>query len=277
MKNVISIFAFVALLIGTLGGCSTDVPVRQNPVDGAAMVFVSQGEFPMGDDDDDIKIDNPSHTVRLSDYWIYKNLVTVAQYKKFCSATGHTMPPEPVYNGNHFNPLWSKEDHPIVNVTWDDAMAYAKWAKADLPTEAQWEKAARGTDGLAYPWGDNWDSSKCQCSSSSPGDSGGTAPVGTYPSGASPYGCLDMAGNVYQWCKDWYVQDYWESNRGTDPRGPESGTERVARGGSWVWAESKYSVLFRTAFRGRYPPSSLSDKNVAVGFRCVVNTPNNGG
>jgi len=95
-----------------------------------------------------------------------------------------------------------QDDHPIVNVSWDDAVAYAKWAGAALPTEAQWEKAARGTDGRQYPWGNDWDAAKFV--SSFGGNAGGTKPVGSCPDGISPYGALDMAGNVWEWCADWY-------------------------------------------------------------------------
>jgi formylglycine-generating enzyme required for sulfatase activity len=202
--------------------------------------------------------------VRLSGYWIYKNLVTVGQYSKFCAVTGHPMPPEPVFNGNHFNPGWSKGDHPIVCVTWDDAVAYAQWAHADLPTEAQWEKAARGTDGRKYPWGDKWDPDKCRCSSTNWGDSGGTSPVSSYRSGASPYGCMDMAGNAFQWCKDWYDPDYWKRDHGLDPEGPPNGDLRAMRGGSW---DRNYPPFFRTAYRGC---SSAPTVDIAYGFRCAV-------
>jgi sulfatase modifying factor 1 len=245
----------IPLLIYRFWGSQAD-DVRVNPKDGADMVFIPAGPFKMGDVD---RSDNPRHTVTLSGYWIYKNVVTVKQYLKFCAATGHAKPSAP-----SFDPNWSKEDHPIVNVSWDDAKAYCDWAGVRLPTEAEWEKAARGTDGRKYPWGDAWDASKAWCSKSSFGDAGGTTAVGKY--GISPYGLSDMAGNVWQWCADWYDADYWKSDHGADPTGPTSGSFRVLRGGSWDNVNPGY---FRSASRGR-DASGLS----LLGFRGAITTIN---
>jgi formylglycine-generating enzyme required for sulfatase activity len=257
--------------------------IKVNTIDGADMVYIPSGEFKMGDNDIS---DNPRHTVKLSGYWMYKNLVTVGQYNAFCKATGRQMPKEPpgscpvfgqdstgnpisyitTGGGANFNPNWSKEDHPIIDVTWDDALAYAQWAHADLPTEAQWEKAARGTDGRKYPWGDNFDTSKLWCSKKELFDSGGTHSVGEL--GISPFGCTDMAGNVSQWCKDWYDADFWEGTRatGTDPQNMTEDTAKphVMRGGSWDYAQANW---LRSASRNSARPS-MSFNN--CGFRCAV-------
>jgi formylglycine-generating enzyme required for sulfatase activity len=186
---------------------------------------------------------------------MYKNLVTVAQYRRFCEATGRSMPDAPGWG-------WH-DDHPIVNVSWDDARAYAKWAGVSLPTEAQWEKAARGTDGREYPWGNDWDASKCVNSvgSNSPG---GTKAVGSCPAGASPYGGLDMAGNVWEWCADWYGSGYYASSPGRNPAGPASGETRVLRGGSWLYGNA---TLFRSANRNYLIPSLRLNY---LGFRCAA-------
>ena len=211
-----------------------------NPKDGAEMIFIPPGPFLMGDDDQD---DNPRHTVMLSGYWMYKNDVTVSMYRKFCDETGRKMPDAPSWG-------W-KDDHPIVNVTYDDAKAYCQWAGVHLPTEAQWEKAARGSVGYKYPWGNDWDGSRLQHSNSTFGDANSTASVGSFSSGASPYGCLDMAGNIWQWCTDWYDKDYWKGDHGKDPSGPSSGDSRVLRGGSWLNHNTWY---FRAASRVYYAP-----------------------
>ena len=187
--------ARLASLTVATSATTPGVITRSNPKDGAVMVYVPAGEFLMGSTDGKVN-DNerPQHKVYLTGYWMYKCPVTVAQYRKYCHATGRQMPEQPV---------WSQDDHPIVNVNWHDAADYAHWAGVALPTEAQWEKAARGTDGRVYPWGNDWDSAKCVNAT------GGTKPVGSCSAGASPYGALDMAGNVWQWCADWYAADYY--------------------------------------------------------------------
>lgn len=195
-----------------------------NPKDGAKMVWVPSGNFLMGDDTGS-ECEKPQHTVYLGGYWIYKYEVTVAQYRKFCAATGEHMPCAPEWGWN--------DDSPIVISSWDEADAYARWADARLPTEAEWEKAARGTDGRRYPWGNDWDKSRCNSWESGLSR---TASVGSYPSGASPYGCQDMAGNVWEWCQDWYDSSYYSRTPAggwNDPQGPSSGSYHVLRGGSW--------------------------------------------
>ena len=190
------------------------------------MVLIPAGKFLMGDYDQ--SYNNPRQTVDLTDYAIYKNVVTVEQYAAYCKAERKKMPKHP-----SFNPNWSKKDHPIVNVTWEEARAYAQWAGGDLPSEAQWERAARGTEGRKYPWGDTFDSSKLWCSKEKVGDAGGTTAVGKY--GVSPAGCTDMAGNVWQWCLDWYDDKFWE-NKLSQVINPVNVTVtewRARRGGSW--------------------------------------------
>ena len=261
----------IALLLCIMAGCKPAAPVnaripapatapikiRINPKDGAEMVYVPAGQFTMGDNDMNKSLhDCPQHKVYLDAFWIYKNLASVAQYRKFCKATGRKMPDPPDWG-------W-KDDHPIVNVTKDDAKAYCDWAGASLPIEAQWEKAARGTDGRKYPWGNQWDPGKLQCSKKDLGDAGSTAPVGSYPGGASPYGCLDMAGNVWQWCADWYDESYYAKSPARNPTGPATGADRVMRGGSWI---IDFVRNFRCADRVR----NLPDVRIGlIGFRCVV-------
>lgn len=227
---------------------------RVNPKDGAEMALIPAGEFLMGDDDIS---DNPRRAVRLSGYWMYKKPVTVGQYKKFCQDTARKMPDAP-----SFNPDWVKEDHPIVNVSWEDAQAYCTWAGTRLPTEAEWEKAARGTDGRKFPWGNEFDNSKLWSSVNE--KRCGTVPAGTYADGVSPYGILDMAGNVWQWCADWYDTDYRRTAPATDPKDMCAGQYRVLRGGSWYFFNQG---VFRSAYRERYTPDY---KDNTYGFRCAL-------
>jgi formylglycine-generating enzyme required for sulfatase activity len=226
-----------------------------NPNDGAEMVWVPAGTFTMGSTDADNQAagdEKPAHTVYLDGYWIYKTEVTVGQYKKFCAATGHAMP--------NLADGFSDDDHPIVDVSWNDAQAYCAWAGVKLPTEAQWEKAARGTDGRIYPWGNEFSTSKAWTKESGATH---TAPVGSFPDGASPYGCLDMAGNVCEWCQDWYGKDYYASSPSSNPTGPGYAEGRVLRGGSW-FSDSFYC---RCANRDDPDPSLTLD---IYGFRCVA-------
>jgi formylglycine-generating enzyme required for sulfatase activity len=231
--------------------------IRINPKDGAELVWIPPGEFTMGTNDaTSFKPEGPSHKITLDGYWIYRNVVTVAQYRKYCEATGRKMPDAPKWG-------W-KDDHPMVYVTWKEAVKYCDWAGAQLPTEAQWEKAARGEDGRRYPWGDTWDAEVARASKIKPGSAGSTAPAGSFPKGASPYGVLDMAGNVFQWCSDWYDPEYYQRSPQKNPTGPETGMERVIRGGGWNIHIPNY---LRTTMRFRYEPDIAGHNG---GFRCVV-------
>lgn len=211
-----------------------------NAIDGSEMILIPAGEFIMGSDDGE-ENEKPVHAVYLDSYEIGKYPVTVAQYRKFCEATGRRMP-----NAPHWD--W-KDEHPIRDVTWDDAEAYCKWAGGRLPTEAEWEKAARGTDGRTYPWGDTWDKNKC---ANQDLNLTSTVSVGSYPAGASPYGCMDMAGNEWEWCADWYDDNYYMTSPSRNPRGPSSGCYRVLRGGGWHLYDSNPRCAYRTGFYPNY-------------------------
>lgn len=278
MRSLIQKAGFVAqvsllgiFVIGNLLGCTktyentkgvappvtveTEKPAvirKRNPKDGAEMVLIPAGKFLMGDADIS---DNVRHTVELTDYYIYKDVVTVGQYEAYCKATGAKMPFAPNFDAN-----WSKKDHPIVNVTWAEARTYAKWAGGDLPSEAQWERAARGTDGRKYPWGDEFDKSKVWDYLS---ESVGTGPVGVR--GITQEGLSDMSGNVWQWCLDGYGKDYWGSNSShvVNPVNVTVCMERVLRGGSWSGNDP---VFFRCAFRNGDIPDGRTNYN---GFRVV--------
>lgn len=215
------------------------------------MVLIGAGEFLMGSPDGEGNEDeHPRHTVYLAAYHICRYPVTNGQFARFISETGYDA-------GNKWKSSVNagEENHPVVHVSWIDAMAYCRWAGGTLPTEAQWEKAARGTDGRIYPWGNTWDQTLCHMNSK------GTTAVGAYPGGASPYGIMDMAGNVWEWCSDCYAVSYYRCSPLKDPEGPVSGKWRVVRGGSWGQASPSH---FRCAARKwQYPDS----RNNSTGFR----------
>jgi len=231
-------------------------------------IRIPAGKFLMGSDPkkdrEAYSDEQPQHTVELPEYWIGRAPVTNAQYAAFVLAGGGKAPPH--WRNNR--PPQNKLDHPVVNVSWEDAVAYCAWLgrqtgqKIGLPTEAHWEKAARGTDGRIYPWGiQKPDAQRCNYYGSKVGD---TTPVGRYsPAGDSPYGCVDMAGNVFEWCADWFDASYYAKSPASDPSGLASGEYRVVRGGSWY----NNTRNVRAAIRFRYAPGvRINDQ----GFRCLL-------
>lgn len=239
------------------------------------MIYIPAGSFQMGNNGSEpysYPHELPQHSVYLSGYWIGKYEVTRGEYAQFMAAGGYSNPaywsaegwswrlaaksrnPEvgpprtqPSYWGAvqdwGTGSFTQTDQHPVVGVTYYEAEAFCNWAGGHLPTEAQWEKAARWTGSYpnVYPWGNTWNQEYCNNRYDSNPAGGGyqkyqTAPVGSYPSDASPYGCQDMAGNVWEWCKDWYSPSYYSQTPPggwIDPQGPESGSYRVLRGGSW--------------------------------------------
>ncbi len=233
--------------------------IRTNPKDGVDMVFVHEGVYHLGDSD---RLDNPPHRVHIGGFWIYRTSVTVSQYRLFCNETARLLPQEPPWG-------WH-EDHPIVNASWSDAFGYAAWADAALPIEAQWEAAARGMEGHAFPWGNVWGTTACVHSATATGDLGSTKPVVSHGHGASPCGAMDMAGNVWEWCTDVYsgeIATLDVSHPHIHVENSGVGAERhVLRGGAW---NLFVPVVFRAAFRG-HAPSLPGGMTHNVGFRCVV-------
>jgi len=206
-------------------------------------VFVSAGSFMMGSEGGTDN-EQPVHEVTLDAFWIDRTEVTNAQYAA-CVDDGACDPPgnsSSDTRGSYYgNPEYA--DYPVIHVSWDDAAAYAAWAGGRLPTEAEWEYAARGPESLEYPWGNTFDGERLNfCDANCPFDPrnsswddghADTAPAGSYPEGASWAGALDMAGNVWEWTNDWYDSDYYTRSPGNNPTGPETGQYRALRGGSW--------------------------------------------
>ena len=220
-------------------------------LDGAELVFIPEGAAILGADDG-APDEQPSVRVAISAYLIDRHEVTVAQYIRFCDATGRPLPTQPATGGLR---------HPVVNVSWNDADAFARWAKRRLPTEAEWERAARGPSGNAFPWGAADDAAKRNGPGSEDGWPG-MAPCGSILSGQSPFGVIDAIGNAWEWCADWYSKDAWRTGTGPDPQGPSAGTDRVTRGGSFLLGPP-----MRASFRNRAAPSVRFED---LGFRCVL-------
>ena len=220
---------------------------------GLEWVMVPAGEFTMGGNA--YSHERPIHQVHLSEYQIARHPVTNAQYELFVKAKSYVVPKH--WKNRKIPP--GKENHPVVYVSWEDVRAFCAWAGVCLPTEAEWEKAARGTDGRKYPWG-NEPPTRELCNFN--GYVGDTTPVGRYPKGASPYGALDMAGNVWEWVNDWYDEKYYSVSPAKNPQGPATGLFRVLRGGSW---DNNVDVV-RSAYRdGSNPDGWIFN----FGFRCV--------
>jgi len=231
--------------------------------DGSVMVFVPAGWFVMGSTEDDPQADDdedPQHDVMLDGFWIDRTEVTNGQYKQ-CEAAGACTAPYPTssYSRAEYYRHPRYANFPVINVTWHDAVAYCEWAGKRLPTEAEWEKAARGVDGRIYPWGD---SPPDDTLANYGGNEGDTEEVGSYPEGASPYGVLEMAGNVWEWVADRYDVSYYQASPAHNPTGPNSGPERVVRGGSWLYPERR----IRAAYRNSRAPNF---RDGTIGFRCA--------
>jgi formylglycine-generating enzyme required for sulfatase activity len=218
----------------------TETPIPPTPTPLPAppgMVYVPAGEFTMGSGEGGSR--QPVHPVYLDAFYIDKTEVTNAQYRQCVEAGGCNAPGKTTYYDNA-----DYDQHPVVYVDWYQAGAYCEWAGKRLPTEAEWEKAARGTDERTYPWGEGIDCDHAQYN----GCGEGTVPVGSKPKGASPYGVLDMAGNVWEWVADWYDSGYYSQSPDRNPPGPDSGTMRVLRGGSWSGTQGFAVCTFRYRF-----------------------------
>jgi len=265
------------------------------------MVSIPAGSFLMGNSGigDDKKYsmhrEHPRHSVTLSAYSIGKYEVTRGHYRAFINTGGYSTQSYWSADGWDWKiakkltepALWAAkqswkkrksfiqtDNHPVIGVSYFEAEAFCNWAGGHLPTEAQWERAARW-DSTAkyanvYPWGDVWDVEKCNNQYDHNSAGGGyeavqTAPVGSYPAGASPCGCQDMAGNVWEWCKDWYGDKYYSESPASDPQGPASGLSRILRGGSYqyIYVDNYSRCASRNANAGPYSYSN------DYGFRLV--------
>jgi serine/threonine-protein kinase len=229
-------------------------------------IYVPAGDFLMGSSDADgmaYANEKPQHTVTLAAFWMDQTFVTNGKYARCVQAKACNTPRSFSSNlHDHYYGYAQYDDFPVINVTWNDAQAYCQWAGRRLPTEAEWEKAARGTDGRLYPWGNDPPTTDLA-------DFGGkywdVVKTGSYLDDASPYGVLDMAGNAWQWVADWYAPDYYLHSPAANPSGPEAGQNRVLRGGSYHYSETG----IRSAYRFSKVPTYFDSE---TSFRCAQST-----
>jgi formylglycine-generating enzyme required for sulfatase activity len=241
------------------------------------LLFVPAGEFLMGSTAADAGADGdeiPQHTVFLDSFWIDQTEVTNAMFAAFLNERGNQMEGNAAWldagdedallaqTGGIWQPKAGFEAFPAIEVTWYGAQAYCQWARRSLPSEAQWEKAARGSEGQIYPWGTETACDKAQVANCN----AVLQAVGSKPAGASPYGALDMAGNVWEWVADWYDPAYYADSPVENPGGPETGETRSLRGGAWEY-DWKHARAANRRHNG--PAASMHE----YGFRCALPVP----
>jgi len=237
----------VYLFLLLLTACSSGISPH------ADTVLVPAGWFEMGENDGR-RSNEPRHQVYLDSFAITRTEITRSQFAIFLKETGC----QPAHI--RLQDLKGNPNLPVTGVVWEDANAYCQWAGMRLPTEAQWEKAARGTDGRRFPWGDEWEP---DCANTAENGPGRVLPVGSYPQCSSPYGALDMAGNAAEWVADNFSFDYYQHSPRRNPAGPPGKRDRGLRGGSWASPWEHAQTYFRDSSHSVRP-------NPRVGFRCAA-------
>ena len=283
-------FLFLVPISGQAGGAPANKfnhqagEVRDNEKDGLKYLWIPAGTFSMGCSQGDTECgddEKPSHRVHLTrGFWMGQTEVTVRAYKRYAAERGKVMPPEPMEADKPLNPGWADGRMPIVDVTWDEAQEYCRWVGGRLPTEAEWEYAARAgdtasrygpIDDIAW-YADNsgsqrFDSAKFWADQNNYPqrlNANGNGMKGVGQKRANAWGVYDMLGNLWEWVNDWYTPNYYQSSSAVDPLGPSQGTRKVLRGGSWA----HYERDIRVSTRAGTPPSSRGAHG--HGFRCVT-------
>jgi formylglycine-generating enzyme required for sulfatase activity len=282
----------VLFFVFSLIDCGNEPEIEITTEDGATMLFVQAGEFSMGGKEEDLaerpnsgylnyESERPLHQVKISPFYLDKFEVTNQQYDRFLIAVknapagqyDHPDRPAALDYLRHFiDDTFKGESQPAVGLSWFDAYTYCAWANKRLPTEAEWEYAARGGDGVyrKYPWGQNapnadgiwWANYHPQSGKESDGFRV-TAPVGSFPDGVSPFGFMDMVGNAEEWVNDWHSFNYYKNSDGAqDPPGPLLGKKRVIKGGAF--SSDQHHIRIATRFYGK-----PEDKSPNLGFRCA--------
>ncbi|MDT3776173.1 formylglycine-generating enzyme family protein [Nitrospira sp. MA-1] len=261
-----------------IAGASSMVSASETPQeivgkDGAPMVLIPEGIFPMGVPKaarDGGLDERPNHDVFVSTFYMDKYELTNGRYLQFVTETGHRTPQHPT---DPKRGLWKQNmmpesvtDLPVINVDWKDAEAYCHWAGKRLPTEAEWEKAAKGPNDWRFPWGDVEPTLDHLNFNQSWRGEATLTQVGIYEKGKSPYGIYDVAGNVWEWVADWYEADYYSKSPARNPPGPETGTYKVLRSSGWQGETPQVRIFTRIK-------SLPTDRNNSTGFRCAKDGP----
>lgn len=269
MRKCVSLL-FVGLILTVLAVCERFSVASEAP---KGMILIPASEFIMGADSEETNANQkPTHQVYLDAFYIDKHEVTNAQFEAFIVDGGYQnrklwaaagwnfiqkhQIKAPLHHGQ--NSVSMEPGHPVIGVSWYEAHAYATWVGKRLPTEAEWEKAARGTDERIYPWGNEMDFSRFNYFPHHEK----ILEIGSFPGGASPYGVLDMAGSVWEWCADWYREDYYLQSPRKNPQGPDGGEHRALRGGGWDSIRLQLQTFYRY-----YDKADRRAYN--IGFRCV--------
>ena len=258
------------VVVTTEFAANADFPQTATGKDGAPLKLIPAGEFLMGtslSNRDGGRDEYPERQIFLNAFYMDTFEVTNGRYLEFIKATGHRLPEHP---RDKKLTLWQGatvpetfREHPVVNADWHDAEAYCTWAGRRLPTEAEWERAARGTTGRRFPWGDMEPTRTLANYLNQWRNGGGLEPVGSHPQGASQEGVQDLQGNVWEWVDDWYDPHSYEKGPVRNPKGPSQGTRKVIRGSGW---ESE-APLLRSAHRLSSDPRN---RNHSLGFRCAM-------
>lgn len=270
----------IAAVVTSLEAAETPAPKDGAPSameafkgkDGAPLILIPAGPFTMGSNDG-LPNERPEHPVTLNAYYIDQYEITAGRYQKFVESAGRNVPP--TWDDQAAQSL---SDHPAVGMSWSAAAAYCKWAGRRLPTEAEWEKAARGTDGRRYPWGHMqpfvdianynrgiWVSESITLVPVNSGLEGMSVRHGLKEGGKSPYGLFHMAGNAAEWVADWYDREFYLKSPDKNPTGPATGEKRVIRGGSWADLPTALRVTARFSAEPEF-------EDRTIGFRCAMDS-----
>jgi iron(II)-dependent oxidoreductase len=247
LKTRIMIYFLIFLF---LPGCERETPENR-------LISIPAGWFLMGENSGP-RSNQPQRRVYLDEFHIQQHEVTREKFAEFLTQTG--------FMARYWQPddLIPEPDHPVTKVLWEEAAAYCEWLGMRLPTEAEWEKAARGTGGWQYPWGNEW---KQNLANTAAMGIGGTMPPGSFPDGASPYGVWDMVGNAAEWVSDYFSFDYYTNAPDRNPAGPDTILDHVVRGGSWDSPKDHAQTFFRDS-------SHCIQPNPRIGFRCAASPEN---